>query len=106
MSGKTLFDKIWDAHLVRSVPDGPDVLFIDRHYIHEVTSPQAFSGLRQRGISVFRPERTVATADHNIPTVNQHLPIADPVSRSQVETLEDNCHTAGITYFGMGPGST
>ncbi len=102
MSGKTLFDKIWDAHLVRSVPDGPDVLFIDRHYIHEVTSPQAFSGLRQRGISVFRPERTVATADHNIPTVNQHLPIADPVSRSQVETLEDNCHTAGITYFGMG----
>ena len=106
MSGKTLFDKIWDAHAVRSIQGGPDVLYIDRHYIHEVTSPQAFSGLRTRGVSVLRPERTVATADHNIPTVNQHLPVADPVSRSQVETLEENCHAAGITYFGMGdPGN-
>ena len=102
MSGKTLFDKIWDAHVVRSIPGGPDVLYIDRHYIHEVTSPQAFSGLRQRGTGVFRPESTIATADHNIPTVNQHLPIADPVSRSQVETLEENCGSAGIKYFGMG----
>lgn len=102
MGGKTLFDKIWEAHVVRSIEGGPDVLYIDRHYIHEVTSPQAFSGLRQRGIGVFRPERTIATADHNIPTVNQHLPIADPVSRSQVETLEENCRAAGITYFGMG----
>ncbi|MDM8002099.1 MAG: 3-isopropylmalate dehydratase large subunit [Bacteroidota bacterium] len=106
MSGKTLFDKIWDSHVVRSVQGGPDVLYIDRHYIHEVTSPQAFSGLRQRGIGVFRPERTIATADHNIPTVNQHQPIADLVSRSQVETLEENCRAAGITYFGMGdPGN-
>ncbi len=106
MSGKTLFDRIWDAHVVRTIDGGPDVLYIDRHYIHEVTSPQAFSGLRQRGISVFRPERTVATADHNIPTINQHLAIADPVSRSQVETLEDNCRTSGIKYFGMGdPGN-
>lgn len=106
MGGKTLFDKIWDSHVVRSVSGGPDVLYIDRHYIHEVTSPQAFSGLRQRGVSIFRPERTVATADHNIPTLNQHLPISDPVSRSQVETLEDNCRIAGITYFGMGdPGN-
>ncbi|MRR20015.1 3-isopropylmalate dehydratase large subunit [bacterium] len=106
MSGKTLFDKIWNAHVVRSIDGGPDVLYIDRHYIHEVTSPQAFSGLRQRGIGVFRPERTIATADHNIPTVNQHLPIADTVSRLQVETLEANCREAGITYFGMGdPGN-
>jgi 3-isopropylmalate/(R)-2-methylmalate dehydratase large subunit len=106
MGGKTLFDKIWDAHVVRSIEGGPDVLYIDRHYIHEVTSPQAFSGLRQRGISVFRPEMTIATADHNIPTINQHLPIADPVSRTQVLTLEENCHAAGITYFGMGaPGN-
>ncbi len=106
MSGKTLFDKIWDAHVVRSIHGGPDVLYIDRHYIHEVTSPQAFTGIRQRGTAVFRPERTIATADHNIPTANQHLPIADPVSRSQVETLEENCRGAGITYFGMGdPGN-
>jgi 3-isopropylmalate/(R)-2-methylmalate dehydratase large subunit len=106
MSGKTLFDKIWDAHVVRSITGGPDVLYIDRHYIHEVTSPQAFSGLREKGIGVFRPERTIATADHNIPTLNQHLPIADTVSRSQVETLEENCRMADITYFGMGdPGN-
>ncbi len=106
MSGKTLFDKIWDAHVVSTITGGPDVLYIDRHYIHEVTSPQAFSGLVQRGIGVFRPERTIATADHNIPTINQHLPIADPVSRTQVETLEENCRTTGITYFPMGdPGN-
>lgn len=106
MSGKTLFDKIWDSHVVRTISGGPDVLYIDRHYIHEVTSPQAFNGLKQRGISVFRPDMTVATADHNIPTVNQHLAIADPVSRSQVETLEENCRIAGINYFGMGdPGN-
>jgi len=106
MSGPTLFDKIWDAHVVRPITGGPDVLYIDRHYIHEVTSPQAFSGLKQRGVDVFRPARTIATADHNIPTVNQHLQIADPVSRSQVETLADNCRAAGITYFGMGyPGN-
>ena len=102
MSGKTLFDKIWDAHVVRSISGGPDVLYIDRHYIHEVTSPQAFNGLRQRGINIFRPERIIATSDHNIPTVNQHLPIADPVSRLQVETLEENCRAAGIRYYGMG----
>lgn len=106
MNGKILFDKIWDTHVVRSISGGPDVLYIDRHYIHEVTSPQAFSGLRQRGAGVFRPERTIATADHNIPTINQHLPIADPVSQLQVETLEDNCRTSGITFFGMGdPGN-
>ncbi|MRR18794.1 3-isopropylmalate dehydratase large subunit [bacterium] len=102
MEPRTLFDKIWDAHVVTSVEEGPDVLYIDRHYIHEVTSPQAFLGLRQRGTGVFRPERTTATADHNIPTTDQHLPIRDAVSRAQVETLAENCRAAGIEYFGIG----
>jgi 3-isopropylmalate/(R)-2-methylmalate dehydratase large subunit len=102
MEPRTLFDKIWDAHVVRSVDEGPDVLYIDRHYIHEVTSPQAFLGLRQRGIGVFRPEKTTAVADHNIPTTDQHLPIRDAVSRAQVEALEENCRVAGIEYFGIG----
>ncbi|WP_409187187.1 aconitase family protein [Antarcticibacterium sp. 1MA-6-2] len=70
---KTLFDKIWDAHVVESISNGPDVLYIDKHLIHEVTSPQAFNELKERNISVFRPDRTVATADHNTPTLNQHL---------------------------------
>ncbi len=77
MKPKTLFDKIWDSHVVRSIEEGPDVLYIDRHYIHEVTSPQAFNGLKERGIPVFRPEKTIATADHNIPTRDQHLQIRD-----------------------------
>ncbi|MFZ2287249.1 MAG: 3-isopropylmalate dehydratase large subunit [Bacteroidales bacterium] len=102
MEPRTLFDKIWDAHIVRSVPDGPDVLYVDRHYIHEVTSPQAFLGLQQRGAGVFRPEKTTATADHNIPTADQHLPIRDAVSRAQVEVLAENCRTSGIEYFGIG----
>ncbi len=102
MEPRTLFDKIWDAHVVRSVDEGPDVLYIDRHYIHEVTSPQAFLGLRQRGIGVFRPEKTTAVADHNIPTAHQHLPIRDAVSRAQVEALADNCRASGIEYFGIG----
>jgi len=98
---KTLFDKIWDSHLVHSIEGGPDVLYIDMHYIHEVTSPQAFNGLRDRGIGVFRPGRTLATADHNIPTKDQHLPIKDETSRKQVETLAENCRTYGIDFFGM-----
>lgn len=101
MERKTLFDKIWDAHLVHRIDGGPDVLFIDMHYIHEVTSPQAFTGLRKRGIGVLRPGRTLATADHNIPTRDQHLPIRDEVSRMQVSQLEKNCREFGITYFGM-----
>ena len=84
MSKQTLFDKIWDAHVVRSIEEGPDVLYIDRHFIHEVTSPQAFAGLRKRGIKVFRPEQTLATADHNIPTKDQDKPIKDEKSRIQV----------------------
>ena len=101
MEQKTLFDKIWDSHVVRSIGGGPDVLFIDQHYIHEVTSPQAFTGLKQRGIPVFRPGRTLATADHNIPTLNQNLPIRDELSRNQVEKLAENCKNYGIEFFGL-----
>jgi len=98
---KTLFDKIWDSHVVRSIEDGPDVLYIDRHYIHEVTSPQAFNGLKERGVPVFRPGRTLATADHNIPTKDQHLQIRDELSRNQVERLSENCKLHGIELFGL-----
>lgn len=101
MEPRTLFDKIWDSHVVKSVVGGPDVLYIDRHYIHEVTSPQAFDGLRARGIPVFRPEKTIATADHNIPTINQDQPIRDELSRKQVETLAENCRAYGIKFFGL-----
>lgn len=101
LKAKTLFDKIWDSHVVRSIEEGPDVLYIDRHYIHEVTSPQAFNGLKERGIKVFRPERTIATADHNIPTINQHLQIKDLLSRNQVERLDQNCLEHGIELFGL-----
>lgn len=101
MEAKTLFDKIWDGHVVRSIKDGPDVLYIDRHYIHEVTSPQAFNGLDERGIMVFRPGNTIATADHNIPTKNQHLQIRDELSRNQVERLNENCLKHGIEFFGL-----
>jgi 3-isopropylmalate/(R)-2-methylmalate dehydratase large subunit len=101
MNSKTLFDKIWDSHVVKSIADGPDVLYIDRHYIHEVTSPQAFNGLKERGIPVFRPGKTIATADHNIPTKDQHLPIRDQLSRNQVERLSENCQKYGIELFGL-----
>ena len=97
----TLFDKIWDAHIVSVVKDGPIQLYIDRHYCHEVTSPQAFDGLRKRGLKVFRPEKTLLTADHNIPTINQDKPIADPVSKNQVDTLGKNAEEFGLTYYGM-----
>jgi 3-isopropylmalate/(R)-2-methylmalate dehydratase large subunit len=101
MMPKTLFDKIWDEHVVRSIEDGPDVLYIDRHYIHEVTSPQAFNGLKERGIGVLRPQKTIATADHNIPTKDQHLQIRDELSRNQVERLSENCRLYGIELFGL-----
>jgi 3-isopropylmalate/(R)-2-methylmalate dehydratase large subunit len=78
---KTLFDKIWDAHVVKQSEGYPDVVYIDRHFIHEVTSPQAFDGLRKRGIKVFNPQRTTATPDHNVPTLDQHLPIKEALSR-------------------------
>lgn len=99
---KTLFDKIWDAHTVSDIPGGPTQLYIDRHYCHEVTSPQAFAGLKSRGLKVFRPERTICSPDHNIPTLNQEAPIADPVSRNQVETLASNAAEFGLTIFGIG----
>jgi 3-isopropylmalate/(R)-2-methylmalate dehydratase large subunit len=101
MSSKTLFDKIWDSHVVSSMKDGPDVLYIDRHYIHEVTSPQAFKGIEERGVRVFRPDMTLATADHNTPTKDQHLPIKDELSRNQVERLIQNCRNSGIELFGL-----
>jgi 3-isopropylmalate/(R)-2-methylmalate dehydratase large subunit len=97
----TLFDKIWDSHVVRSISDGPDVLYIDRHYIHEVTSPVAFNGLKERRIPVFRPGKTIATADHNTPTKDQHLPIREELSRTQVARLEENCREHGIALFGL-----
>ncbi len=98
---KTLFDKIWEKHVVESVENGPDVLFIDKHLIHEVTSPQAFEGLKERGIGVFKPENTVATPDHNVPTVDQHLPIRDELSRLQVKKLTENCENYGIKLYGL-----
>jgi 3-isopropylmalate/(R)-2-methylmalate dehydratase large subunit len=102
MTPKTLFDKIWDSHLVRSIEEGPDVIYIDRHYIHEVTSPQAFKGLDDRGVPVFRPAQTLATADHNTPTKDQHLPIKDTLSRNQIDRLIENCSKHGIDLFGLG----
>jgi 3-isopropylmalate/(R)-2-methylmalate dehydratase large subunit len=99
---KTLFDKLWDAHVVTKAPDGPDVLYIDTHFIHEVTSPQAFDGLRRRGIPVARPRQTVATADHNVPTRDQHLPIKEALSRKQVDTLIQNCADFGLELYGLG----
>ena len=100
--GKTLFDKIWEQHVVKQISGGPAVLYIDRHFIHEVTSPQAFDGLRQRKLPVFRPRQVVATADHNVPTLNQHLPIKEVMSRQQVAALVQNCAEFGIELYGLG----
>ena len=100
--GKTLLDKIWDAHTVRTEDGGRCVLYIDRQYIHEVTSPVAFAGIERRGFGVARPAQITATADHNIPPVDQHLPIGEPESRRQVETLAENCARHGIEHFGVG----
>lgn len=98
---KTLFEKIWDAHVVQKSEDGTCVIYIDRHLVHEVTSPQAFEGLRMAGRKVRRPENTLAVADHNVPTTNRNLGIADPESKLQIDTLEENVREFGITYFGM-----
>jgi 3-isopropylmalate/(R)-2-methylmalate dehydratase large subunit len=99
---KTLFDKIWDAHVVQAMENGPQVLYIDKHFIHEVTTPQAFAGLEKRGIPVFRTRQTIATADHNVPTKDQHLPIKEKLSRQQVDTLIENCNKHGIELYGLG----
>ena len=98
----TLFDKVWDSHVVQQIVGGPDVLFIDRHLVHEVTSPVAFLGLKNRDVQVMSPERTFATADHNTPTINQHLPVADPLSANQLKALEENAAYHGISYWGLG----
>jgi 3-isopropylmalate/(R)-2-methylmalate dehydratase large subunit len=101
MAGKTLYDKLWDAHVVRDNGDGTSLLYIDRHLVHEVTSPQAFEGLRLAGRKPWRVDANLATPDHNVPTTDRSHGIADPVSRLQVETLDANCETFGITEFKM-----
>ncbi len=101
MAAKTLFDKIWDSHVVRQVEGGPDVLYIDRHLVHEVTSPVAFLGLENRGLKVFRPQNTIATPDHNVPTIDQHLTIQEDLSRHQVDMLTKNCGKHGIQLCGL-----
>jgi 3-isopropylmalate/(R)-2-methylmalate dehydratase large subunit len=99
---KTLFEKIWDRHVIRTIDGGPSVLYIDKHFIHEVTSPQAFKGLERRGVEVFRPAQIVATADHNVPTIDQHLPIKEELSRIQVQQLIENCKNHDIELYGLG----
>jgi len=99
--GKTLFEKIWEKHSVDTLVDGTVQLYIDRLYCHEVTSPQAFDGLRQRGLKPFRPHRITCMPDHNIPTLLQEQPIQDPVSKKQVDTLARNANEFGLSYFGL-----
>lgn len=101
MAATTLFDKIWDAHIVREEPDGTTLLYIDRHLVHEVTSPQAFEGLKAAGRGPRRPRAVLAVPDHNVPTTDRKLGIADPISAKQIHTLEENCATFGIMLFGM-----
>ncbi|MGV0965562.1 3-isopropylmalate dehydratase large subunit [Empedobacter falsenii] len=99
---RTLFDKVWDAHVVSQVENGPQVIYIDKHLIHEVTSPQAFAELEARNIPIFRPDQIVATADHNVPTINQDQPVRDPLSKQQLEQLAINCEKNNITFYGLG----
>ncbi len=100
--GKTLFDKVWDAHVVENIENGPQIIYINRHLIHEVTSPQAFAELENRNIPVFRPQQITATADHNVPTLHQDQPIKDVLSRTQVEQLALNCSNHNIELWGLG----
>ena len=102
MAGKTLIDKIWDRHEVKRLEDGSSVLYVDRHYIHEVTSPQAFDGLEKRGLQLFRPDQTIATMDHNVPTISQANPVMSDESAIQMARLAANCNKSGIQLFGMG----
>ena len=99
---KTLFEKVWNAHVVKSIENGPDILYIDHHLIHEVTSPQAFKELEDRGLKLFRPEKITATADHNVPTNDQPLPIKEPLSRHQLDTLSANCKKHGVRLYALG----
>ena len=98
---KTLFDKIWDTHVVKHIEDGPDVLYIDKHLVHEVTSPQAFAGLKEKNVPVFRPKQVLATADHNVPTMNQDKEIKDEKSRAQIEELQRNAKEHGLEFYGL-----
>src|SRR5690349_12522389 len=100
--GRTLSEKVWDAHVVRHADGEPDLLYIDLHLVHEVTSPQAFDGLRMAGRGVRRPDLTVATEDHNVPTTDIHLPIKDPISAKQVQVLRANAEEFGIRLYPMG----
>ncbi|WP_369999384.1 3-isopropylmalate dehydratase large subunit [Winogradskyella sp.] len=102
MSKKTLFDKVWDSHVVSNINNGPQILYIDKHLIHEVTSPQAFNELEERGIPIFRPNQIVATADHNTPTLNQDQPVKDALSRQQLKQLSINCKKNNITLYELG----
>src|SRR2546426_3743646 len=98
---QTLFEKIWDSHVVHQEPGKPAILYIDCHLVHEVTSPQAFEGLRITGRKVRRPDLTFATMDHNVPTTSRSLPIADLISKTQIDTLEHNCREFGIELYGL-----
>ena len=100
--GRTLAEKVWEAHVVRHAEGEPDLLYIDLHLVHEVTSPQAFDGLRVSGRVVRRPDLTLATEDHNVPTIDIDKPIADPISRAQVEALRRNCDEFGVPLFALG----
>ncbi|BBA17474.1 3-isopropylmalate dehydratase large subunit [Blattabacterium cuenoti] len=99
---KSLFDKIWEEHIIKKLENEIYVLYVDRHYIHEVTSSQAFSELKKRNLSIFNPNQIIATVDHNVPTINQHLPISDSLSRRQINLLTDNCNKYGIKLYGLG----
>src|SRR5712692_1359938 len=98
---RTLFQKIWDSHVVTAEAECPTVLYVDLHLVHEVTSPQAFQGLRERGVRVRRPGRTLATVDHSIPTTDRKLPIVDPIAARQIAQLETNCSEFGVPLYGM-----
>src|SRR5215472_3974185 len=98
---RTIIEKLWDAHIVHEQPGAPALLYIDLHLVHEVTSPQAFDGLRARGLKVRRPDLTIATADHSIPTTDRSLPIIDPIAARQLDQLEANCEEFGIPLFGI-----
>src|SRR6266852_2341305 len=98
---RTIIEKLWDSHVVHERPGAPTLLFIDLHLVHEVTSPQAFQGLRERGLKVRRPDLTVATADHSIPTTDRSLPIVDTIAATQLAQLETNCRDFGIPCFGI-----
>src|SRR5947199_5944141 len=102
MIPRTLFQKIWDAHVVHRLPEGPALIYVDLHLVHEVTSPQAFEGLRLAGRRVRRPELTICTEDHNVPTTGIDQPIADPISKKQLETLRTNAAEFGLVNFPMG----